>query len=96
MQGFHFLVKFGLYIFGLFIYEKFIIKNPLRFYREKICSIHYLHFYFKKHVPSQLLKDFSVKKLETISSLFLSKFFFEIYLSRIINCWDSIFTLYLT
>ena len=42
------------------------------------------------------LKDFSVENLETTRSTFLSKFYSEIYLSRIINYWGSIFTLYLT
>ena len=55
----------------------------------------YLHFSFEKHVPSQVLKGFSVENLETTGSTFLSKFSSEIYLSRIINYWGSIFTLYL-
>ena len=42
------------------------------------------------------LKDFSVENLETTRSTFLSKFYSEIYLSRIINYWGSVFTLYLT
>ena len=75
----------------LFIYERFIVKNTLRFYWEKICSIQYLYFSFEKHVPSQSLKDFSVENLETTSSTFLSKFSSEIYLSRIINYWGSIY-----
>ena len=58
--------------------------------------MHYLHFYFQKHVLSQVLKDFSVENLKTTPSTFLSKFFCEIYLSRIIKYWGSIFTLYLT
>ena len=28
-------------------------------------SIHYLYFAFEKHIPSQVLKDFSVENLET-------------------------------
>ena len=55
-----------------------------------------MHFSFEKHVPSQVLKDFSVENLETTPSIFLSKFLPEIYLSRIINYWGSIFTLYLS
>ena len=66
------------------MYERFIVKNPLRFYRQKICSIRYLHFSFEKHVPFQVLKDFSVENLETIPSTLLSKFSSEIYLSRIL------------
>ena len=63
---------------------------------RKICSIHYLDFSFEKHVHFQVLKDFSVENLETTPSIFLSIFFREIYLSRIINYWVSVFTSYLT
>ena len=58
-----------------------------------MCSIDYLHFYFEKHVPSQVLKGFSGENLETTPSTFLSKFSSEIYLCQIINYWGSIFTL---
>ena len=59
---FYFWVKFDLVlIYMLKIYR----KKSLWFYWEKICSIHYLHFPFEKHVPSQVLKDFSVENLET-------------------------------
>ena len=59
MQGFYFFVKFGL-----------VLIYILKVYRKKSssivqCSIHYLHFSFEKHVPSQVLKDFSVENLET-------------------------------
>ena len=64
MKGFYFLVWL------LFIYERVIVKNPLRFNREKICSIYYMRFSFKK--------------LETIPSTFLSIFFPEIYLELLI------------
>ena len=40
------------------------------------------------------LKDFYVENLETTPNTFLSKFPSEIYVSRIINYWGSIFTLY--
>ena len=80
----------------LFIYERITVKNPFRFYRQKTCSIHYLNFSFEKRVPFQVFKDFSVENLETIPSILPSNVFSEIYLSRIINYWDSIFTLYLT
>ena len=72
IQDFYFLVKFGL---ALIYISKVCRKNPLRFYWEKICSIHYLHFSFEKHVPSQVFKGFSVENLETTPSNFLSKFF---------------------
>ena len=85
-----------MYYFKIFSSKRFIVKNPLRFYGEKKCSIHYLYFSFEKHVPSQVLKDFSVENLETTPCTFLSNFSSEIYLSRIIVYWDSIFTLYLT
>ena len=59
MQGFYFFVKFGL-----------VLIYISKFYRKKSssivqCSIHYLHFSFEKHVPSEVLKDFSVENLET-------------------------------
>ena len=35
-------------------------------------SIHFLHFAFEKHIPSQVLKDFSVENLEiTPRSIYL-------------------------
>ena len=93
MHGFSFLVKFGLVlIYILKVYGKISSSILLR----KICLIHYLHFSFEKHVPSQVMKGFSVENLETTPSTFLSKFSSEIYLSQIINYWGIIFTLYLT
>ena len=61
MQGF-FFVKFGLVLIYTLKIDR---KNPLRFYEEKICSIHYLHFSFEKHVPSQVMKDFYDENVET-------------------------------
>ena len=62
MQAFYFSVKFGLVlIYVLEVYRKKSSSILLR----KICSIHYLHFSFEKHVPSQVLKDYSVENLET-------------------------------
>ena len=55
-----------------------------------------LAFSSEKQEPSQILKDFSVENLETTRNTFLSNFFSEIYLFRIINYYGSIFTLYLT
>ena len=90
-QGFYFFVKFGSVLIYTLIYLLYLtcifIKNPLRFYWEKI-------FYWEKH--ERFLKNFSVENLETTPSTFLSKFYFENHLSRIINYWSSIFTLYLT
>ena len=75
----------------------YILKvYPLRFYWEKIYPNHYLRFSFKKHVSSQVFKDFSAENLETTLSNFFSKCFSEIYLSPIINYWGRIFILYLT
>ena len=61
MQGF-FFVKFGLVLIYTLKIDR---KNPLRFYEEKICSIHYFHFSFEKHVPSQVMKDFYDENVET-------------------------------
>ena len=68
----------------LFLYDRLIAKNHLRFYWEKIFWIHYLHISLETHVHSQFWK------------IFLSKFSSDIYFSRFINYWASIFTLYLT
>ena len=92
MQDFYFLVKFDLVLIYIL---KLYCKNFSLIYWEKICSIHYLHFSFEKHVHSQVLKDFSVENLETTPSISLSKCSLKIYLSWIINNWSSIFTLYL-
>ena len=69
IQGFYFLVKFGL-----------VLIYRLKVYREKYSSIllrkNMLNFSFEKHVPSQVFKGFSVENLETTPSNFISKFFF--------------------
>ena len=85
MQGFYFLVKFG-YVF-IYILEVYRKKSSSFLLRKNFC--------FETHILSPVLKDFSVENLETTPSTFLSKFSFEIYLSRIINFWGSIFTVYL-
>ena len=59
MQGFYFFFKFGL-----------VLIYILKVYRKKSssivqCSVHYLHFSFEKHVPSQVVKHLSVENLET-------------------------------
>ena len=72
------MVKFGLVlIYILKVYR----KKPSSFFfcfffvfEKKICSVHYLHFSFEKHVLSQVLKDFSLENVETTSSTFLLKF----------------------
>ena len=92
IQGFYFLVKFGL-----------VLLYVLKVYRKKFSSIllrknmfnSVLAFSFEKHISSQDFKDFSVENLKTTPSNFLN-FFSEIYLSPIINYSGSIFTLYLT
>ena len=56
----------------------------------------FFFFFFEKHIPSQVMRDFSVQNLETTPRIFLSNFFCDIYLSRIVNYSDSVFTLHLT
>ena len=88
MQDFHFLVKFG-----------FVLIHILKVYRKKSSSI-----LMRKNMFNSLLAFFirkactfsSFEDLETTPSTFLSKFSCELYLSRIIKYWGSIFTLYLT
>ena len=93
MQGFYLLVKFGLVL--IYIWKIYHEKSSSILWTKNMFSS-LLAFSFEKHVPFQILKDFSVENLETIPNTLLSKFCSEIYLSRIINYWDSIFTLYLT
>ena len=86
------LVKFGLVlVYILKIYCK--KSSSILLTKNMFNSI--LVFFSEKHVPSQVLKDFSVENLETIPNTFLSKFSSKIFLSRIINYWGGIFTLYL-
>ena len=59
MQGFYFFVTFGLVLICIW---KVCRKKSSSIVP---CSIHYLHFSFEKHVPSQVLKDFSVENLES-------------------------------
>ena len=95
MQGFYFLVEYGLVLICIYVLKVYLKKSCSILLRKK-CSIHYLHFSFEKYAPSQVLKDFSVENVKTIPNTFLSKFSSEIYLSRIINYWCSILTLYLS
>ena len=92
-QRFSFLVKFGLVL--NYILKDYRKNNIFDFIKKKACLIHYLHFPFKKHVPSQVLIDLSVENLETTPSTFLSKVSSKIYLLHFINYWSSIFILYL-
>ena len=93
IQGFYSLVKFSLVLISI---SKFYRQKCSSMLLRKICSIHYFYLPFEKHVSCEVLKDFYVENLETTPSTFCSKFSSEIYLSRIINYWDSIFLLYLT
>ena len=96
MQGFYFLVEYGLVLICIYVLKVYLKKSCSILLRKK-CSIHYLHFSFEKYAPSQVLKDFSVENVKTIPNTFLSKFSSEIYLSRIINYWGSVLhTSYLT
>ena len=78
MQGFYFLVKFGLVL--IYLLKVYCKKSSSILLRKNMFN---WLLSFEKHVPST-------------PSIFLSKFSSEIYLSRIINYWGSIFTLYLT
>ena len=82
MQGFYFLVKFGLFVIDIL---KVYCKKSSSFFLGGEKKIHHLHFTFEKHVFSQILKDFSVENLEINSSTFLSKFFYELYFSWILG-----------
>ena len=93
IQGFYSLVKFSLVLISI---SKFYRKKCSSMLLRKICSIHYFYLPFEKLVSCEVLKDLYVENLETTPSTFCSKFSSEIYLSRIINYWDSIFLLYLT
>ena len=85
------MVKVGLV---LFIYERFIVKNHFRFYREKIRSVHNLYFSFEKHVLflSKFSPEIYLSRFINYSgsmfypcffflSFFLACFFFFIFLS---------------
>ena len=65
----------------------FIVKNPLRFYWEKVCSIHYFHFSFEKHAPFSSSEIFFLLKIQKLP---------QIYISSIINYWGGILILYMT
>ena len=92
-QGFYFFVKFGLVLICILkVYHK---KSSSILLRKNMFNSITCIFFKKKHVNSQVLKDFSVENLEGTSSTFLSKFSSEIYLS-LINYCSSIFTPYLS
>ena len=93
IQSFYFLVKFGLVLIYI---SKVYRKKSSSILLRKNMFYSLLAFSFEKHVPSRVLKDFFVENLETIPNTFLLKFSSEIFLSKIINYWSSIFTLYLT
>ena len=84
MQGFYFLVKFGLFLIYIF-----------KFYRKKTTSI-----LLRKDMFNSLLAFFFWKVCTFSSfERFLcwkSRNYSHIYLSRIINYCDSILTLYIT
>ena len=80
-------------VWSLFMYWRFIVQNPLQFYWEDRCSTYYLDFSLENHLPSQVLKDFSVENLETAPITFPLKLMPKILFSQAINC-VSIYTLY--
>ena len=89
MQGFYCLVNLGLVlIFILNVYRK---KSSSILLRTNMFNSRL----FEKHVPSQVLKYFSVENLETTSSTFLLKSSSMVYFSWVNNYWGSILTLYL-
>ena len=71
MQGFYFLVKFG---FALnYILKVYCKKILFDFIEEKhVQFITYIFFFLfvENHVPSQVLKDFSVENVETTLHFF--------------------------
>ena len=79
MQGFYCLVNLGLVlIFILNVYRK---KSSSILLRTNMFN----SLLFEKHVPSQVLRDFSVENLETIPGTFLPKFLISsIYLELLI------------
>ena len=72
IQGFYFLVKFGL-----------VLIHRLKVYRKKSSSILF-DFLLNSMYLLKFFIDFSVENLETPPSNFLSKCFSEIYLSPIL------------
>ena len=77
IQGFYFLIKFGLVL--IYILKACHKKSSSILLRKKYVQSHYVHFSVEKHVPSQVLKDFSLANLETTLCKFLAKFSSEIY-----------------
>ena len=67
MQDFYFLVKLNL---GLIYILKLYCKNSSSMLLRKNMFNSLLAFFFEKHVPSQVLKDFSAENLESSSSIF--------------------------
>ena len=82
-------------------YCSLVLIYVLKFYRTKLLSIllrrHMFTlfpiFFLGTHVPSQLLRDFSVENLETTPNTFPLKLQSNIFLSQVIN-WVGIYTLY--
>ena len=91
MQGFYSLPMFGLLLIYIL---KVYCKKPCSILLRKDMFNSVLTIFFWKSLPAQVLKLFSAENLETTPNNFLSKFSPDIYLSRIINYWGSIFTFY--
>ena len=83
MEGFYFLVKFGLVlIYILKVYRKTSFSILLR---KNMFNLLLAFFFFEKHVPSQVLKDFSVENEATIPAPFSRNFHLRsIYLELLI------------
>ena len=84
MQGFYFFVKFGL---GSYLYIKGLSKKPFSILLRKNMFNSLLAFFFWKACTFSSFERFLCWKSRNYS---------QIYLSRIINYWDSILTLYIT
>ena len=89
IQGFYFLVKCGLVLIYIL---KVYCKNSFSILLTKNMFNSLLAFFFWKACTCSCFERFLCWKSRNYSQ----QFFSEIYLSRIINYWSSIFTLYLT
>ena len=90
MHGFYFLVEFCLvliYILKVYFKRSFSILLIKKIFHSLLV------FFFWRACTFSIFETFSVENLEITLSTFLSKFSFEIYLSRIIIYWGIIFTL---
>ena len=88
MQGFYFVFKFK---FDSYLYKKGLSSILLKNLFNSL-----LAFFFWKACTFSSFEIFPCWKSRNYSQHFTLIIYFEIYLSRIVNYWGSIFTLYLT